>query len=420
MRREFKVGLLVSLSVALVAAIYIGRALARRGQPEAIETAFFELPVTPAPVTPAAMPAERVAPAQSSADQELDKILAAVAAAESAGQPAHRETVPLSAVAADKPAARPSEAAGTPTAVAPAAKPAPAPTDATEKTAIETLLDDVLDERRPPAPPAREKSAAPRAPAAAQKESAQRSQPAPLAKPQSLAALDKLDTLLDGVGEGKAGAAKPASLATSLDSRPPAAAPPAGTGTYVIQPGDSFWKIAEKVYGKGHLADALAAANPQMDEFNLQAGKKLVLPPLVQLALPQPVQPALPAGARMHTVRPGETLWDIAAERYGDGYKWRLIAAANPQVNPHLLPVGSSLLLPADNPGPAEAAAAEALPAGWRRHVIRDGDKLWDIAVQYYGSGILYRALVEANPDIADVHHLTVGKVLLIPPKPAE
>jgi 5'-nucleotidase len=47
-----------------------------------------------------------------------------------------------------------------------------------------------------------------------------------------------------------------------------------------------------------------------------------------------------------YTVRPGDTLYHIAKERYGDGKKWRVIAAANPDVTPTALRVGEKLVMP--------------------------------------------------------------------------
>jgi 5'-nucleotidase / UDP-sugar diphosphatase len=47
-----------------------------------------------------------------------------------------------------------------------------------------------------------------------------------------------------------------------------------------------------------------------------------------------------------YTVKAGDTLYHIAKERYGDGKKWRMIAAANPDVTPTALRVGQRLVMP--------------------------------------------------------------------------
>jgi nucleoid-associated protein YgaU len=45
-------------------------------------------------------------------------------------------------------------------------------------------------------------------------------------------------------------------------------------------------------------------------------------------------------------VRRGDTLWSIAQRTYGDGKRWRDIAAANPGIEPTRLKVGQTLVLP--------------------------------------------------------------------------
>jgi nucleoid-associated protein YgaU len=44
---------------------------------------------------------------------------------------------------------------------------------------------------------------------------------------------------------------------------------------------------------------------------------------------------------RMHCVAEGETLWDIAADAYGDGHSFTVIAAANPELDQLMTGAGS-------------------------------------------------------------------------------
>ena len=46
-----------------------------------------------------------------------------------------------------------------------------------------------------------------------------------------------------------------------------------------------------------------------------------------------------------YTVRAGDTLWDIACRFYGDGGRWRELAAKNGITDPKSLPVGKELVL---------------------------------------------------------------------------
>lgn len=48
---------------------------------------------------------------------------------------------------------------------------------------------------------------------------------------------------------------------------------------------------------------------------------------------------------RTYTVRQGDTLWDIACRFYGDGTRWRAIAAKNGVTDPRNLQVGKVLTL---------------------------------------------------------------------------
>lgn len=54
-----------------------------------------------------------------------------------------------------------------------------------------------------------------------------------------------------------------------------------------------------------------------------------------------------PDVAKRYTVRPGDTLMNIAASFYGDASVWRLVAGANGIRNPRKLPAGLVLTLPA-------------------------------------------------------------------------
>lgn len=38
---------------------------------------------------------------------------------------------------------------------------------------------------------------------------------------------------------------------------------------------------------------------------------------------------AIANGDRMHTVKPGDTLWDLAAKYYGDAWEWQRLFDAN-------------------------------------------------------------------------------------------
>jgi 5'-nucleotidase len=47
-----------------------------------------------------------------------------------------------------------------------------------------------------------------------------------------------------------------------------------------------------------------------------------------------------------YTVKKGESLWTIAQSHYGNGNKWKLIANANPSINPNKIQAGQTIVLP--------------------------------------------------------------------------
>lgn len=58
----------------------------------------------------------------------------------------------------------------------------------------------------------------------------------------------------------------------------PGATSGAAGGTYVVQKGETLWKIATKVYGDGQRWKDIAAANPGLNPNAIQAGQTITLP----------------------------------------------------------------------------------------------------------------------------------------------
>ncbi len=85
------------------------------------------------------------------------------------------------------------------------------------------------------------------------------------------------------------------------------------------------------------------------DKEETKAEKAQANPPVVQsepTPTPPPAAPAPTPTARTHTVRSGDTLWDLAVEYYGDGRKYTKIAQANNIPNPNLINIGMELTIP--------------------------------------------------------------------------
>lgn len=135
---------------------------------------------------------------------------------------------------------------------------------------------------------------------------------------------------------------------------------------YEVKPGDNLSKIAHKFYGavlgnKLTTIDTLYSTNkavlPSQDE--VRAGVKLTIP-IITGAATQVVQttrpPAAPKQAKpniptmaVYTVKDGDSLWEIAADKLGNGSRFKEIAKLNQdllQGGVKVLP-GMQLKLPA-------------------------------------------------------------------------
>ncbi|MCY4526900.1 MAG: LysM domain-containing protein [Anaerolineaceae bacterium] len=127
----------------------------------------------------------------------------------------------------------------------------------------------------------------------------------------------------------------------------------------------------------------------------------------------------------VHTVRGGDTLYDIALE---NDTTVNAMIAANTSLsrNNTMIRPGQRLVIAScpelqdryAEPTPLPVTAVPAivvtsLPEGHRLHVVRSGETLYDIALTY---GLTTSALINAN-DLPDPDRLEVGQELLIPPR---
>jgi 5'-nucleotidase len=77
----------------------------------------------------------------------------------------------------------------------------------------------------------------------------------------------------------------PAPVATTVyDSTQTQAAPapvtvtPSGGGSYIVQKGDTLWKIASNHYGDGKQWQKICSANPGLTPETLKAGQTITIP----------------------------------------------------------------------------------------------------------------------------------------------
>ncbi|OAB88935.1 hypothetical protein AWH69_03980 [Janibacter melonis] len=161
-----------------------------------------------------------------------------------------------------------------------------------------------------------------------------------------------------GVGQGTA-----ASAAGAFED-----APEVMTRTHTVEPGETLWSIAEQHLGDGARYDEILELNPSISSHWITPGAELQVPD----EAPAPA-PGATADDGEVTVRPGDTLWQIAEDELGDGSRYGEIARASADVeqpggehlaDPDLIRPGWQLRVPdADGPAVEESTAA---PAGDR------------------------------------------------------
>lgn len=216
---------------------------------------------------------------------------------------------------------------------------------------------------------------------------------------------------------------------------------PAGDGmpstgaatTYTVVAGDSFWRIAEQVYGDGSKYPLIRDANPSVDPNVLRPGMRLVIPPLPAPQPPSTSGPesatgeqlpaGAPAGSRTYVVQQNDSYWKIALAEYGNGLYHYVLQEAN-SIEAGSLRPGMVLIIPpkpapaadtgATNTETAESADQITPGPGQTIYTVVAGDSFWRIAKSEYGAGHLWPAIREANPQV-DARRLQAGQKLIIP-----
>lgn len=156
--------------------------------------------------------------------------------------------------------------------------------------------------------------------------------------------------------------------------------------TYIVQAGDSLWKIANQF---GITVDALKAANGLTNNL-ISIDQQLLIPTVTP-------EPPVPGDYIIYTVKAGDSLWKIA-NQYGVSVDD--IIELN-QLNTTALTINQQLLIP--NPELTEET-------GEVTHIVQAGDSLWKIANQY---GITVDQLKNANNLTSNL--LSIGQELIIP-----
>jgi LysM repeat protein len=148
------------------------------------------------------------------------------------------------------------------------------------------------------------------------------------------------------------------------------------------------------------VAKSVAASRP----VGISAAPKVTAAAPAEAVQAREGEPDADARAVTYEVRRGDTLWDIAADRLGDGTQWRRIAHLNyDRVQPdggrldrsHRLQPGWRLVLP-------EPPAQERHGAGTRVHVVKAGETLSGIAREELGSGDRWPEILDATTSVVE------------------
>jgi len=113
------------------------------------------------------------------------------------------------------------------------------------------------------------------------------------------------------------------------------------SGKYIVQAGDSLWKISVKFYGTGFSWAKISQANNIKNPGLIEVGQELTIP---SLSLAQNI--GEPITGSKYTIVKGDNLWNISVRAYQDGFKWQEIAKANNLVNPRIIHPGNVLTIP--------------------------------------------------------------------------
>lgn len=157
-------------------------------------------------------------------------------------------------------------------------------------------------------------------------------------------------------------------------------APQPSEASYLVQPGDTLWLLAQRF---GTTVDALRSLNHLTSDI-LYVGQPLQIP-----------EDNAPPANTQYTVRNGDTLW-ILAQRFGTTVD--AIIALN-QLTSNILSIGQTLQIP-----------TSSAPAQELRYSVQSGDTLWLLAQRF---GTTVNTLRSLNNLTSDV--LNLGQVLRIP-----
>jgi len=162
-------------------------------------------------------------------------------------------------------------------------------------------------------------------------------------------------------------------------------------------PGESMSLIARWYTGSSKNWRKLAKANPRLNPNRIRKGNVILIPPAMMKTrepLPQKVAARYTDGYFAHKVKQdGEKIEAIARWYTGNAANWKVIARANPKLNPDHLAVGNEIYIPsnliktrqpladgqpaptAETPGTQPATVEKTMPAAEEEEIKIFGPK---------------------------------------------
>jgi nucleoid-associated protein YgaU len=179
--------------------------------------------------------------------------------------------------------------------------------------------------------------------------------------------------------------------------------------------------------------DASAAPTPSADQpaapavaDSTAAAADKTTPDLAIDTAASPATRPSASGQQTHIVQPGETLTAISEATFGTSRKWKLIAEANPNINPYRLAPGTKLVIPAASTAAAatiDASSAELASSkidSTTQYEVQPSDSLYRISMKLYGKPDHVDKLYQDNKDVigADPRRLKLHEVLKLTDPP--
>ncbi len=128
---------------------------------------------------------------------------------------------------------------------------------------------------------------------------------------------------------------------------------PAVLTFHQVRPGESLSSICMHHYGSETPVDSLARYNDLSDPDLVRVGHRLRIPPIDELTSSgRPAAPAAPGGLdaddRTYTIRPGDSLTEIAQRLLGSAGRWHALYELNRPLisDPDEIPAGTVIKIP--------------------------------------------------------------------------